>query len=233
MSDPNVSQNGKSSKALVPRKPKGRPVLLTPELMEEICKDIKGGSFVQAAVAKAGISTSTYYDWLRQGARERRAGIEDSLYVAFSEAVKKADGFAENRLTHHASKAAETNHMAAFILLERRWPQRWRRPTDDRENKRATMEAVLKAVIDTVRLVREAAPGLTDEQLIEHVFDNIELPHEDAPEPTGPREAAAEAPPIRRAPPAVGPIIDAEIVEPTDLEERRAKGAEAVLKESK
>lgn len=214
----------------------GRPILLDEQMIREICKSLEGGVYLETAAAKQGISVSTLRDWIRHGARDLRAGVKDSIHARLSVAIKESDAYAEERLTLHASKAAEKYWVASLAIMERRWPQRWRRPTDDRENKRAVMEAVLKAVIDTIRLVGQARPGMTDDELVAHVFDNIELPFEDAPEPTSPRDAAATAPIIVQVPsgtpPASGPVIDAEVVEP-GLEERRSREAEKVLKGGK
>jgi len=219
----------------------GRPTLLDEEMIRAICKSIEGGAYLETAAARQGVHASTVRDWLRRGARELRAGVTDSIYARFAEAVKEADAYAEERLALFASKAAEKYWVAALAIMERRWPQRWRRPTDDRENKRAIIEAVLRAVVDTIRLVREARPGMTDDELVAYVFEHIELPFEDVPEPTSPRDAIASAPIVVQMPPSgggeapaaalpAGPVIDAEVVDSPGLEEQRARGAEKVLR---
>lgn len=239
---PNIPQSGKSSQlpdALPPSRRAnigaGRPTLLTEDMIRGVCQSLEGGAFIGTAAAKQGINDGTLRTWLRRGARDLRAGIEDSLHARLVTAVKEADAWAEDRLTMHASKAAEKYWMAALSILERRWPGRWKRPTDDREAKRAILEAVLKAVVDTIRLVREAQPGLSDDELVAYVFEHIELPFEDAPEPTSPRDASATAPmlvqiPSSSQPPAKGPVIDAETEDAPALEAQRAAGAEEVLK---
>jgi hypothetical protein len=220
----------------------GRPTLLNDDMIREICRSLEGAVPLETAAAKQGISSSTARDWLRRGARDIRAGITDSLHARFADLAKQADAYAEERLTLHASKAAEKYWIAAVTLLERRWPNRWKRPTDDRENRRVVMETALRAVVDTIRLVRDARPGMTDDELVAYVFEHIELPFEDAPEPTSPRDATATTPVVVQAPPtdggkpaalpAGGPVIDVEEA-PPGLEEQRREGAEQVLKGEK
>lgn len=219
----------------------GRPTLLNEEMIRAICKSIEGGVYLETAAAKQGIAAATVRDWVRHGARDLRAGVTDSIHARFSAAIKESDAYAEDRLTLWASQAAEKYWVAALAIMERRWPSRWKRPTDDRENKRAVMEAVLRAVVDTIRLVREARPGMTDDELVAYVFEHIELPFEDVPEPTSPRDATATTPIVVQVPPSgggeasaaalpAGPVIDAEVVDSPGLEEQRAQGAEKVLK---
>lgn len=115
---------------------RGRPTKLTPELQAEIVKIIKTGNYIETACAFVGINKSTFYDWLKRGAREKqrleknpRAKIKKSeaVYVEFSNAIEKALAQAEIRDVAIIGKAAESNWQAAAWRLERKYPERWGR----------------------------------------------------------------------------------------------------------
>ena len=113
-----------------------RPTKLTPKLQEDILKVIRSGNYIETACAYVGINKSTFYDWLKRGAREKdrleknpRARIRKSekIYVEFSNAVEKALAHAEIRDVAIIGKAAEENWKAAAWRLERKFPERWGR----------------------------------------------------------------------------------------------------------
>ena len=96
-----------------------RPSKLTPEVQENICNWLKLGYYQEDAAIMAGISPSTYYEWMKKGESQRVAleSGEDMLslpehplpapedgtpevelvfpFMEFSEAVKKARAEAE------------------------------------------------------------------------------------------------------------------------------------------
>lgn len=115
---------------------RGRPSKLTPEIQEEILRVIKSGNYIETACAYVGINKTTFYDWLKKGAREKervaqnpRARVRKDLqkYVDFSNAVDKALAQAEIRDVAIIGKAAEENWQAAAWRLERKFPDRWGR----------------------------------------------------------------------------------------------------------
>lgn len=115
---------------------RGRPSKLTPEIQEEILRVIKSGNYIETACAYVGINKTTFYDWLRKGAREKervaqnpKARVKKDLqkYVDFSNAVDKALAQAEIRDVAIIGKAAEENWQAAAWRLERKFPDRWGR----------------------------------------------------------------------------------------------------------
>lgn len=85
------------------RHPKDTTPKLTEELIETIAQAIRVGSYVETAVALAGVSKDSFYRWLRQ------AESDDStlLTVKLSDAVKKALAESEKRDLDVIDKAAQ------------------------------------------------------------------------------------------------------------------------------
>ena len=126
----------------------GRKTKLTPELQETICNWLKLGYYQEDAGVMAGISPSTYYDWLKKGAEEDSkqdeikalgsgesplpAIEEDSdielvyIYSEFSEAVARARAEAEGAHIKNIRRAADNGTwQASAWFLERSFPKKW------------------------------------------------------------------------------------------------------------
>ena len=113
-----------------------RPTKLTPKLQDEIIKVIRSGNYIETACAYVGINKSTFYDWLKRGAREKdrvaknpkaKVRKDEQPFVDFSNEVEKALAHAEIRDVAIIGKAAEENWQAAAWRLERKFPDRWGR----------------------------------------------------------------------------------------------------------
>lgn len=120
-----------------------RPTKLTPEVIEEICNWLKLGYYQEDAATMAGISASTYYDWMKKGDDAQKAlesGDSSSLpatqegdevevvnmFQEFSEAVKKARAEAEGAHIRNIRKAADNGTwQASAWFLERSFPKKW------------------------------------------------------------------------------------------------------------
>ncbi|WP_373896370.1 hypothetical protein [Virgibacillus sp. CBA3643] len=114
----------------------GRPEKLTPEIEQEIIKVVRSGNYVETACAYVGINKTTFYDWLKRGAREKdrlaknhkaRMKKDEKKYVEFSNAIEKALAYAEIRDVAIIGQAAEDNWTAAAWRLERKFPDKWGR----------------------------------------------------------------------------------------------------------
>lgn len=126
----------------------GRKTKLTPEIQETICNWLKLGYYQEDAAVMAGISPSTYYDWLKKGAEEDSkqdeikalgpgesplpAIKEDSdielvyIYSEFSEAVARARAEAEGAHIKNIRRAADNGTwQASAWFLERSFPKKW------------------------------------------------------------------------------------------------------------
>lgn len=113
-----------------------RPTKLTPELQEDVLKVIRSGNYIETACAYVGINKSTFYDWIKRGAREKdrvaknpkaRVRKDEQPFVDFSNAVERALAHAEIRDVAIIGKAAEENWQAAAWRLERKFSDRWGR----------------------------------------------------------------------------------------------------------
>ena len=127
-----------------------RPTKLTPEVQENICNWLKLGYYQEDAAIMAGISASTYYEWIKKGEQERVAleegekaqalpdtslpAPEDGTteielvypFLEFSEAVKKARAEAEGAHIRNIRKAADNGvWQASAWFLERSHPKKW------------------------------------------------------------------------------------------------------------
>ncbi len=127
-----------------------RPSKLTDEVQENICNWLKLGYYQEDAAIMAGISPSTYYEWMKKGESERVAleSGEDALalpdhplpaseeeasdievvyrFMEFSEAVKKARAEAEGAHIRNIRKAADNGvWQASAWFLERSHPKKW------------------------------------------------------------------------------------------------------------
>ena len=107
---------------------------LNKKTQEEIVKILKSGNYIETAAAMVGISKVSLYDWLKRGARERRAreqgqpaNAAESKYIAFLSAVEKAQAEAEATMIAVINKASLENWQAAAWKLERKFPARWGR----------------------------------------------------------------------------------------------------------
>lgn len=114
----------------------GRLTKLTPKVQEDIVTVLRAGNYFETASAYAGISKSTFYNWLKRGERELqrvekdaryRVRQEEEIYVDFVCAVKEAVAEAEVRDVLTIGKASDKNWQASAWRLERRYPEKWGR----------------------------------------------------------------------------------------------------------
>jgi transposase len=145
----------------------GRPTKLTPEIQNRIVVLIRAGNYVETAAASAGIHKSTLYDWLKRGAREKqritqnpraRISKKEAPFVDFSDAVEKAQAEAESRDVMLIAKAAEEQWQAAAWRLERKFPARWGRKLDVKQEVQGQVKVshdrqeIVETIVDTPEL---------------------------------------------------------------------------------
>jgi transposase len=102
------------------RKPRGRPISLTPEIRDKIVSLVGKGNYIETAAASAGISKDTLYRWLREGARYK-SGIQRE----FSDAVARA--CAQSEVDAHQKLLNAETEDGKLILerMARRFSDRW------------------------------------------------------------------------------------------------------------
>jgi transposase len=102
----------------------GRKSKLTPQLIKDAVKLLKGGSYVSTVCEFIGIDPSTWYRWMREG-KKAKSGLKSQFYHA----IKKADAEAEIRMVTDIQKIANENQtwQALAWMLERKYPERWGR----------------------------------------------------------------------------------------------------------
>jgi len=125
--------------------PRGRPTLLTDELLERIVALVKLGNYPSIAAKACGISESTFADWMGRGrlidggpvpARYEGRGrksqavaidgiLRPDIYSRLVQEVQAAEGHVEAKTVASVVVAAETNDKTAVTFLERRFPKRW------------------------------------------------------------------------------------------------------------
>lgn len=104
----------------------------THETRQKILALLRAGNFVGTAVHAAGISNTTYYRWMIEGAEEidrqekgAHANDHSEPYAEFYTEVRKAIADAEIEDVKTISMAAETQWQAAAWRLERKFKRKW------------------------------------------------------------------------------------------------------------
>lgn len=106
----------------------GQKGKLDDQVTKVILQVLRAGGYDETAATRAGVTKKSFYEWLRKG---DPAGTDPNLarYRAFRAEVEKARAESESRSVALVAQAATTNWQAAAWLLERRWPERWARPS--------------------------------------------------------------------------------------------------------
>ena len=137
-----------------------RPTKLTPDVAVTIIAYIRGGNYLEAASAAAGIVKSTLYDWLKRGAPGNEKRDPKGIYREFSNAVEKA--CAEAQVLALNAIRLDGNWQSKAWWLERRYPKLWGRveyrgDAEGVENERDQAEQAKQKIIETLdRMNRRA-----------------------------------------------------------------------------
>lgn len=109
---------------------RGRKTLLTPELQVEIEQILKEGHYQSVAIDIVGISTPTYYGWLKLGeaAEIKKESGEllnnsENQYLEFFNTVKKAKAYGIRRDINRIDVAGEKDWHAIAWKRERMNPE--------------------------------------------------------------------------------------------------------------
>ncbi len=105
------------------RESSGRIPLASPEIAQAIVKNLAAGNYLLPSCEAAGVSYDAVRNWVTRAADDRAAGIQNSPYVEFSEAITRATHAAETGLVSRLE--ANEDWRAQAFLLERRHRERW------------------------------------------------------------------------------------------------------------
>lgn len=106
----------------------GHPSTLSdPDKVQQLLAAISDGNYRETACKLAGIPKATFYNWLKLAENGNEAAQQ------FSDALEKAEAYAESSLVANVKKASELPQFwaAGMTLLERKMPDKWGRRQDD------------------------------------------------------------------------------------------------------
>jgi transposase len=106
-----------------------RPSKLTPEITKRLTEAIRAGNYYEAACGYAGIHYSTFRKWMQKGETAKSGKFRE-----FFEAVTLAEYEAEARLVAQWQKHMPEDYRAIRDFLERRYPERWGKRVDVKQN---------------------------------------------------------------------------------------------------
>lgn len=119
----------------------------TPEVIKELCKNIRRGNYPAVAAGRCGISRSVFWDWLKRGARG------EEPYATLKKAVDKAEDACEASLVRTVKVASRDDYRAATWMLASKYPDRWHR-----ESKAAEERAVKRVTARIITLLAKELP---------------------------------------------------------------------------
>lgn len=98
--------------------------ILDDELTQKVCNNITAGLGIEKAALAAGCARRSIFNWLEKARADEEAGVEDSPYVRFAEALELARAKLAMRLLIPINRAiAKDSWQAAFRLGEALLPQ--------------------------------------------------------------------------------------------------------------
>ena len=125
----------------------GRPIKLNEDKMQQICKWLTAGHFIEQAASLSGVSPSSIYNWLSQGKRDIDEGNE-TIYSEFLEKVVESKAKAEALFLNTVRQAAANGvWQAATWYLERSnpsWNKELQKQMLDEQTKALQEEEVIQ-----------------------------------------------------------------------------------------
>ncbi len=97
-----------------------RPTKLTPEIAGLLTKAVERGHFLETAAALAGVDKTTFWRWLKRGAKEKHGPYRD-----LKESLDKGMATAEDLCVTSLIASSDSQNMK--WILERRFSERWAR----------------------------------------------------------------------------------------------------------
>lgn len=104
------------------KKKTGRETKLNKEMIAEISSYIELGFTIKDTCEAVGISKETFFEWKKQGKRDKESGIK-SDFSDFSDSIKKGKHSVKKLMLSKIVQAADENWNAAAWWLERNFPE--------------------------------------------------------------------------------------------------------------
>lgn len=110
-----------------------RRTKLEPDVQEKVVEAVKQGATFELAALYAGISYSTFNNWMKRGRSESerlekpraKPKEKEHVFLQFLEAVKTAEGAAAFGWLKKIEDASKDQWQAAAWKLERRYPKEY------------------------------------------------------------------------------------------------------------
>lgn len=143
----------------------GRKSLLTATTIVKLLTALRQGLHPEPACRLAGISWSTFRNWCERG--DDAAG--NGPYAAFVQAVKVAEAEAEYETLGYVRNASKLPQFwaAGMTFLERRHPDRWRRPSEN-----AAVQVNVGIVVG-IQASDDQRKGLVPQMVLEQVTVSV------------------------------------------------------------
>ena len=129
------------------------------EVTRKVIKALKQGVSIKGACGYAGISTTTYYEWLRVHEDFRRAVDETQYYV-------------EQKALKELRSLAKDNWRVWTWLLERRFPDQWGNKIEQKIDVNAHADGISKgqqAVINMLEQIKDQGEQQNEIVQTEHI----------------------------------------------------------------
>lgn len=125
----------------------GRKPLLNAKILIALCDYVSEGYSIQDTCVMAGISQTSYYNWVNQGEEDFTIG-KDTIYVELLQGVKRANSSYKHKLQENIRKAGldPNKWQANAWLLERKYYKEFGRQVLE-TNSEDTQELSVKMVI--------------------------------------------------------------------------------------
>jgi Helix-turn-helix domain of resolvase len=124
---PRPAPRGRARAAKTPGRRPGRPSKLSPDAVAQLEQLVRAGTTIDVAAAFVGVSRGTFYRWLKQGENARAGTVARDLHDRVARARAESESVLVARIGQAAAKGS---WQAAAWLLERRFPERWMKPTE-------------------------------------------------------------------------------------------------------
>lgn|SRR5574343_915852 len=98
-----------------PKRGRGRPPKLTPELIERVASIVRTGNYLDTAARFCGVSRVSFHEWMKRGHSQKRG-----IYRDFLNAMEEAQAAADVRDHAYITKAAAKDWRAAVEHLRLR-----------------------------------------------------------------------------------------------------------------